>query len=270
MCDSNKAELLNTYIINLNDSTTRMSEITAKLNAHKIQFNRIEAVDGRKSSPIDFPEYNPKRSINRHGRNLTGGEIACYLSHVKALKEFVESGKKLALILEDDASFTSDFKSQLDQICDVIHKSENWDVINLVQFRKEWQQSWKHTNENTISRAYYFPMLATANLWSRDGAISFINGKFGRTVSGPFDTELRSFCALRGRGLSLEHPISYPSGIKSDIDDSQVTRTNAKGNRKNRPIKPRIVRHFPDYVNAYINMKIKSKNLQIFLNRYFK
>lgn len=249
--------MFDTYIINLKGSDTRLSEITQKLRAQEIPFNRIEAIDGRNYSPFEFPGYSSKRSINRHGRNLTGGEIACYLSHIKALKAFVDSGKQLALILEDDASFAPDFKSQLDQICDAIHKSTNWDVINLVQFRQDWQKSWKHTTKNTISKAFYFPMLATANLWSREGALAFINSKFGRTVSGPFDTELRSFCALRGKGMSLVHPISYPSGIKSDIDDSQMTRTNAKGIRKNRPIKPRIVRHFPDYLNAYINMKIK-------------
>lgn len=248
--------MFNTYIINLKDSSSRLLKISDDLNIHGIQFNRINAVDGRKLSPNEFPTYNKQRSINRHGRALTGGEIACYLSHIKALTEFIESESQQALILEDDASFVSDFGTQIVELSTALEKYKNWDVVNLVERRSDWKRPAFEVSKNIISKAYYFPMLSSANLWSKEGALTFVQSKFGQFVSGPFDTELRSFCALRGRGLSLEHPISSPSGAESEIDSSKTTRMQANETIKGRPIKPRLVRHFPDYANAWLNMKV--------------
>lgn len=251
--------MFDTYVINLKDSTNRLSEISNKLKHFGLEYKRIDAVDGRRSASTDFPEYNSKRSVDRHGRELTGGEVACYLSHVRALLEFIDSDARQVLILEDDASFVTDFGAQVTELSTALENYKNWDVVNLVECRSDWKHPAFEVSENTISRAYYFPMLTSANLWSKEGAISFIESKFGQFVSGPIDTELRSFCALRGRGLSLETPISSPSGAESEIDNSKMTRAQANKKIQGRPIKPRLVRHFPDYVNAWVNMKILSK-----------
>ena len=249
--------MFKTYVINLNDSTSRLSAISQKLAQNGIEFTRVEAVDGRKATSTDFLEYSHRKSIDRHGRGLTGGEVACYLSHIRALKAFVETEAPQALILEDDASFVPNFGDQIRELSQALEIYPNWDVVNLVEQRRDWKRTAFEIPENTISRAFYFPMLTSANLWSREGAIAFLNSKFGRYVSGPIDTELRSFCAVRGKGLSLEHSISSPSGVASDIDNNQVTRSEANANLKRRPIKPRIVRHFPDYANAWISMNLK-------------
>jgi glycosyl transferase family 25 len=251
--------MFDTYVINLKDSTQRLSEISERLQHCGLKYKRIDAVDGRHSAPADFPEYNAKRSIDRHGRELTGGEVACYLSHVRALMEFISSDARQVLILEDDASFVADFGSQIAELSNALSNYKNWDVVNLVERRSDWKHPTFEIGNNLISRAFYFPMLTSANLWSKEGAVSFIQSKFGQFVSGPIDTELRSYCAVRGRGMSLENPISSPSGAQSEIDNSITTRTQANKAIQRRPIKPRIVRHFPDYANAWINMKFLSK-----------
>lgn len=248
-----------TYVINLPDSTSRFSRISEDLKKHGIEPTRIDAIDGRQSSPTDFSTYNKQRTLSRHGRDLTGGEVACYLSHIKALTEFIESDARHALILEDDATFAPCFGSFISELSTALENYKNWDAVNLVEKRNDWKHPAFEVSKNLISRAYYFPMLSSANFWSKEGALSFAQSKFGRSISGPYDTELRSFFALRGRGLSLEHPISSPSGAPSEIDNSKTTRMQANKTIKGRPLKPRLVRHFPDYTNAWLNMKLLSR-----------
>ena len=55
------------------------------------------------------------------GRYLVAGEIACYLSHVRALQTFLASDADHALILEDDVEIDADIA----------------DVISLVAERSE-------------------------------------------------------------------------------------------------------------------------------------
>ena len=245
---------LHTYFINLADSTERSASLQSELDRVNLVAARIDAVDGRGVNPLDFEAYNHQRTINRHARGLTGGEVACYLSHIEALRAFTCSNADVGLILEDDAAFSPNFSSEISDILSAVERGTAWDVLNLAETRSDWRKPMAETGSNTIYRAYYFPMLATGNLWLRDGAEHFLNSKYARQIAGPFDTELRSFCARRGLGLSLETPIVTPSGAESDIDASELTRANLSTPNKRRPIKPRLVRHFPDYLNAWMRM----------------
>ena len=50
------------------------------------------------------------------GRYFVAGEIACYLSHGRALQEFLDSGAPSALIFEDDAEIDADIADVIDVI----------------------------------------------------------------------------------------------------------------------------------------------------------
>ena len=58
-----------------------------------LPFERIDAVDGFDGSEIGYPAQH---------KRLSKGEFACYLSHVKTWKRFLDSGEPRCLILEDD------------------------------------------------------------------------------------------------------------------------------------------------------------------------
>lgn len=243
---------MKTLVINLNDSAERLETITNAFSLHGLDFTRIEAVDGRSQNALNFPQYNDRKSNLRHGKSLSGGEVACYLSHIIALKTFLDSGDECGLILEDDATAVDDFGSQIKDLENELHKLNKWDVVNLTVRRDTWMKPCAKIARNELRRAFYFPMLATANLWSRRGAITFLNGRYGKEIHGPFDTELRSFCALRGKGLSLAVPIVQPSGAPSDIDSSSHGYLNIKNLRNpgRRTIKSSLTRHWPDHALA--------------------
>lgn len=237
---------MQTYIINLSDSVQRLRDISSDMRHFNMSFERIEAVDGRGKNPKIYHQYNEKRSLSRHNKSLSGGEIACYLSHIKSLEEFILSSHDIALILEDDAKLQPSFRTDIDFLQTALRNDSTWDVVNLVEPRDSWCKVFQKFGDNELRRAYYFPMLTTANLWSKKGAKAFLESRFGREIAGPIDTELRSFCAARGRGLSVRNPLIRPTGVASDID--AIPSSTRKSGR--RTLQSRLTRHLPDHICA--------------------
>lgn len=87
------------FWINLERSERRRSIMQTELDRYNLNHIRIEAVDGNK---IDLEEYNKNYTINEKMNNY---EIACTLSHMKAIQHCYDQGLEYALILEDDANF---------------------------------------------------------------------------------------------------------------------------------------------------------------------
>lgn len=87
------------YLINLKDHKHRLDSAIQQFKKYNItDYHIIEAVDGRSSdlSEIVYGDY-PK---------LKSSEIGCMASHIKALKNWLDtSDSKYAVVLEDDFSF---------------------------------------------------------------------------------------------------------------------------------------------------------------------
>lgn len=77
-------------------------------------FFRMSAVDGKTLKLSDFVTstafgeiaYAEKTGHRLKHYQLTRGGVGCYMSHMMILKHFVDSGRELALVFEDDALFT--------------------------------------------------------------------------------------------------------------------------------------------------------------------
>lgn len=52
------------------------------------------------------------------GRYITAGEVACYVSHMKALSEFVDSGLPYTCIFEDDVELDVDFAAVVKELAE--------------------------------------------------------------------------------------------------------------------------------------------------------
>jgi len=103
--DSSKEHIYNIlkdipiFWINLERSNIRRNRLLSELDKYNLNHTRIEAVDGNN---IDLEEYSKNYNINE---KMNKYEIACTLSHVKAIKHSYDQGLEYALILEDDANF---------------------------------------------------------------------------------------------------------------------------------------------------------------------
>ena len=242
------------YVINLPTSTARRTRVEAELTEAGMAYAIVPAVDGRTRAAADFGIYRGRACRIRHGRGLNGAEVACYLSHIQALRTFLEGEHDEALIMEDDAGIPPDAHVRAERVRDrLVTSGYDWDVANLTYTRKDYCLPLSVEDGVTLRHAFYFPMIACANLWSRKGAERFLGSIYGRAVRGPYDTELRSFLARTGGGISVDPPIFSHVGFESDIDSGPVQRFDASlGVTERRPVLPRLARHFPDYMHAHV------------------
>lgn len=118
------------FIINMEGAEERWAFVERGFSATGIPFTRVAGVDGR-SLRYPIPEYDEASYRRRHGKRTDAGQVGCYLSHLKALRAFIESDLDFAVIAEDDASPRPDLRATLDA---AIRHRDAWDLLRLCGF----------------------------------------------------------------------------------------------------------------------------------------
>jgi glycosyl transferase, family 25 len=118
-----------TYVISLADATTRRHTMTQKLAALGLDFEFVDAVDGRAFDVTTHPHYDRTKRLLYFGRDLKGGEIGCLLSHATLLKKIATDPNATALILEDDAVLKPNI---VDVIEKLIHAPYPWELVRFL------------------------------------------------------------------------------------------------------------------------------------------
>ncbi|MBM4099817.1 MAG: glycosyltransferase family 25 protein, partial [Planctomycetes bacterium] len=77
------------FLINLPGSHARLQDAERQFRGAWLEFERIEAVDGRKLPPDELARLAPDNRGAFYHR-LTPGEIGCYLSHLRAVRTIVD------------------------------------------------------------------------------------------------------------------------------------------------------------------------------------
>jgi len=104
--DKNKAVyklkgLPHIYCINLDDKVDRWESVESQFKYWEIEnYTRVSAHDGREDDLGGILK-------GRYPDNMNSGEVGCVTSHLKALKEFLNSGEQCALIMEDDCDINT-------------------------------------------------------------------------------------------------------------------------------------------------------------------
>lgn len=203
------------YVINLDRSKERLSRITDRFAQVGLTFERISAVDGRHITDSSLLDYDYIRNRFNYGRKLTNGEIACYASHLRALRKFLNSDENYCLILEDDAVVDNNFSRELFSLTQKISSLDFYCVncCNIAKYTASAHPSLSPNKE--IHQAIIFPTLATGLLWSKKGAERFV--KEFSIISMPFDQALRDWLSSNGKGLSLSRTLIESENLESDI-----------------------------------------------------
>jgi glycosyl transferase family 25 len=227
-----------------------------------ISFQRIDAVDAKDLRPTDYIINN------KYDRDLLPGEIACYLSHIKTLRTFLQTDRNFALIIEDDGMLPVDLKNSIEETLaqyENLSKKHQWDVLKLNSRRR-------YIEIQKVEKTPYFigacgtsiPITTIAAIWTRKGAEKFLAKCIQNQpiIKRPIDCE-------------LQHPWEYdlliynllPSLISSFPMDSQIQFDPSK--RKAdlfRQINYELNRLFPKY-NYYIQQHGFKKFYQSFVLR---
>lgn len=220
--------MLDIQLINLEGSDRRLATASAALGRAGLAFRRMPAFDGRGTPPEDLPLYDGQEAMRIFGRKLTGAEVACFLSHLEAARRFLDGGMTYGLVLEDDVVVPEDAKLILERLLASLDDnpgSEPWWLINLGAPPSRYFSPIAQISDiHAIYRAHFFPVLATAILWNREGAARFVDE--AKSISVPLDHWLRNWATAADRGLALAPPPFQASGVSSDID-SNVSRSKS-------------------------------------------
>ncbi|MCX5849629.1 MAG: glycosyltransferase family 25 protein [Deltaproteobacteria bacterium] len=118
------------YIINMRRSLKR--RMAALFHIQKLKLNNaslVEAVDGRS---LDLEEMKVEGSLQWDDwkqRDLTQGEVGCYISHVKAWNMMVDQRLGNVLICEDDIVWRPDANEIADRFMSEV--PDDWDIIHF-------------------------------------------------------------------------------------------------------------------------------------------
>ena len=123
---------MNIIIISLERAKDRREKIKAQLNALNIDGIIMDAIDGQNLSD---KEKNKKLHLPngyRFGEIFKPGEIACTMSHIKAIKLAKENDWPYVIVIEDDVVLAEDFEKRIKYLFKII--PTNWEHIYLSGF----------------------------------------------------------------------------------------------------------------------------------------
>ena len=115
--------------INLPRAAERRESLTRQAERLGIRIDMVPAVAG-----TELPEdtttcgYDKITRRKAFSNDLLPNEIACALSHRKALRTFLDSGADYAVVLEDDALLSENFNEGLHEL---FHHLSGWQVAKL-------------------------------------------------------------------------------------------------------------------------------------------
>jgi glycosyl transferase, family 25 len=119
---------LQTWVINLDRAPERLARISEQLQRLRLPFTRLAAVDARAMTAEQQAALDTTTYCQKHGMTPLLGELGCYLSHVAAMRLFLQSDAAFALILEDDVVLHSSLTSVLSGL--MAHPTR-WDMVKL-------------------------------------------------------------------------------------------------------------------------------------------
>ena len=207
-------EELRCYVINLDSSTKRLDEFYAAFNKISLKIEKISAVDGKL---IDIETFSDENLCKKQmGRGLQPGEVGCYLSHKKAIEQFLSTDAPYAIVFEDDAIPNVGFEKTVTTIIEKFLKHNNAAAaVNLGAMDFKYSSKVLAINVNVLRCTHRFPMLATAVLWTRHGAETFLENALPITM--PYDNFLRYLFSGTNTAFSIQPPVIRFSGVESDI-----------------------------------------------------
>ncbi len=118
---------LRAYLINLDSAPERWKSVSHAFQGTQFEIHRVSGINGH-ALQLPIPEYAEGLYRWFHGRPTSLGHVGCYLSHIKAMEEFLTSNDTHALIGEDDLTLEPDFEAAISA---AMTHSKHWNLLRL-------------------------------------------------------------------------------------------------------------------------------------------
>lgn len=130
----NTAKFPPIFVISLPSATQRKKIIESHLKKHGLQYEIFSAIDGRNTDPNTSTLYAGLWRRLFFGKDLTGGEWGCLLSHRAVLQHIVDQDIDAAIILEDDVTLNDRFSECVEML---MQHQDKWSLIRLFDPKKK-------------------------------------------------------------------------------------------------------------------------------------
>lgn len=122
-------------VITLNPDAEATKTLVDSIRATGFSVECFAAIDGRSTLPeLQADESIDQRdSLKRRLITLTNTEIACYLSHLRAIKQAHVEGVEHLCLFEDDISLEEEFASVINK---VIALPEEFELVRLMGLKR--------------------------------------------------------------------------------------------------------------------------------------
>ncbi|EJF90316.1 glycosyltransferase family 25 protein [Bartonella tamiae] len=206
------------YVINLKRSPKRLARLQTVFSKMGLDFTRVDAVDGQELSASYCDAMTKEKKWEKP---LTRGEVACFLSHKKALQKIADGDEEYAAIFEDDIVFSSDAKEFL---LDRKWIPKSADIIKIeTDGKKVWLGPRKKiNNEHNIARLKSRHIMAAAYIISQQAAKKLV--KKMDNVTAPFDHFLFNpdYGVFENFEMwQLDQAIAKQAGLKSTLEGAR-------------------------------------------------
>lgn len=171
------------FIISLSDSQERRKALGDTLTELGLSYEFVDAIDARNGLPERFETQVDREAIRKNlGRDMSGPELGCALSHTLVYKEILERDLSCAMILEDDIVPTTDF---LELLRSGVLEQSNHDLILLYyNFAAAFRWSFRRCLGNfrffkfsalpSSAACYYVTQQGAARLLEAATPVSFV------------------------------------------------------------------------------------------------
>jgi glycosyl transferase family 25 len=162
--------LMKVFVISLKNSLHRRDAVEKELKSQSIDFEFIDAVDGRAGLHPLLSRFNEKKFIAHRGRTAEPGELGCYASHMLAWEKVLDLNEP-CVILEDDFILSKEFIRGI-AICE--NWTDNRTFIRLESWTTKRFYNVESKEDFSLKRFLKVPQCLTGYIIAPDCAKAFL------------------------------------------------------------------------------------------------
>lgn len=118
------------FIIHLESRPDRLQRMEQRMKSHNMEYQIVQAIHYEDIYITQMGMCADHLNINRiYNRKA---QFACYYSHLKAIRQFYESGENMGFIFEDDCTFRKDFDHRIKPVIHKLNDMKNFNLCSLL------------------------------------------------------------------------------------------------------------------------------------------
>ncbi len=199
------------FVISLPSSYERRATVIEKLANKKIEFEFLDAVDGRYDKHPYLNNYNEKAFLIHRRRKAAAGELGCYVSHLLAWEKCLALNEAI-VVLEDDFELTDNFVDGIKFAEQFIDKVS---FIRLEPLESNFFITSHRSDNFSLVKQLKVAMCATGYIITPAGAALFL--KKAKAICYPIDLFFRYTCIHKQVMYAIIPAVIYPTHSDSII-----------------------------------------------------